>query len=115
MAASETGSVSACCLQKIREPLLQLGAGDTEREIGINILTHGHGMDLTKEIFELIFPQGLFDWVAITDGRSDEQHGSLPLTEKDLPPLSNTHQTIVAKKFHDMTITDFPCGVNARS
>ncbi|MCZ6800365.1 MAG: hypothetical protein O7F12_07760 [Nitrospirae bacterium] len=30
------------------------------------------------------------------------------MTEKDLPPLSTPHQKIVAKKFHDITITDFP-------
>ncbi len=67
-------------------------------------------MELTKEIFELIFPQGLFDWFEITDGRSDAQHVYLTLTEKDLPPLSNAQspQKIVARKFHDMTITDFP-------
>ena len=48
-------------------------------------------MEMTKEIFELIFPQGLFDWFEITDGRSDDQHVYLALTEKDLPPVSNTH------------------------
>ena len=65
-------------------------------------------MELTKEIFELIFPPGLFDWFEITDGRSDEQQVYLTLTEKDLPPLSIPHQKIVAKKFHAITITDFP-------
>ena len=67
-------------------------------------------MEITKEIFELIFPQGLFEWFEITDGRSDDQHVYLTLTEKDLPPVSSTHnpQKIVARKFHDITITDFP-------
>jgi len=64
--------------------------------------------ELTKEIFELISPPRLFDWFEFTDGRSDEQQVYLPLTEKDLPPLSTPHQKIVAKKFHDITITDFP-------
>ncbi len=65
-------------------------------------------MDLTKEMFELIVPQGLFDWFELTDSRSDEQQVSFTLTEKDLPPLLNPDQTIVARKFHDITMTDFP-------
>ena len=65
-------------------------------------------MELTKEMFELIFPQGLFDWFELTDSRSDEQQVCFTLTEKDLPLLSNPHQAIVARKFHDVTITDFP-------
>jgi len=77
-------------------------------EIGIEIITDGHCMEITKEIFELIFPKGLFEWFEITDGKSDDQQVSLTLTEKDLPPLSNQHQKIVARKFHDVTITDFP-------
>jgi len=67
-------------------------------------------MEMTKEIFELIFLHGLFDGFEITDGRSDAQHVSRTLTEKDLPPLSNAQspQKIVARKFHDRTMTDFP-------
>ncbi len=67
-------------------------------------------MEMTKEIFELIFPPGLFDWFEITDSKSDAQPVSRTLTETDLPPLSNAQslQKIVARKFHDMTITDFP-------
>ena len=76
--------------------------------IGIKIITDGPCMDLTKEMFELIFPQGLFDWFEITNGRSDDQQVYFTLTEKDLPPISNPHQKIVGKKFHDITITDFP-------
>jgi hypothetical protein len=76
--------------------------------LGIKIITDGSCMELTKEMFELIFPQGLFDWFELTDGQSDEQQVYFTLTEKDLPPLSNPHQAIVARKFHDVTITDFP-------
>ncbi len=67
-------------------------------------------MEMKKEIFELIFPQGLFDWFALTDGRSDGAETHLTLTEKDLPPLTeeNKDKTIIARKFHDITITDFP-------
>jgi hypothetical protein len=65
-------------------------------------------MDIAKEIFELIFPKGLYDWFEITDGSSDDQYVSLTFTEKDLPPLSTHHYHIVAKKFHDVTMTDCP-------
>ena len=77
-------------------------------EIGLTLINDGHCMELTKEMFELIFPQGLFDWFELTDGKSDEPQVSFTLTERDLPPLSNPHQAIVARKFHDVTITDFP-------
>jgi hypothetical protein len=77
-------------------------------EIGLTLITNGHCMELTKEMFELIFPQGLFDWFELTDGRADGPEVSFTLTEKDLPPLSTPHQTIVARKFHNMTLTDFP-------
>ena len=76
--------------------------------IGSELLTDGPCMELTKDMFELIFPPGLFDWFELTDGRSDEQQGYCTLTEKDVPPISNPAQKIVARKFHDVTITDFP-------
>ncbi len=59
-------------------------------------------------MFELIFPQGLFEWFELTDGRSDEQQVYCTLTEKDLPPLLNPAPTIVARKFHAVTRTDLP-------
>ena len=67
-------------------------------------------MQLTKEIFELIFPRGLFDWFDLIEGKSDEQNVYVVLEEKDLPPLSeaNKNKKIVARKFHEITITDFP-------
>lgn len=73
-------------------------------------MNNSHGMEITKEIFELIFPKGLFEWFDITEGRSDEQNAYITLTEKDLPPFTdeNKHTTILARKFHDITITDFP-------
>jgi len=76
--------------------------------VGIKMTTHGPCRELTKEMFELIFPQGLFHWFKLTAGRSDEQQVYFTLTEKDIPPLSNPHQTVVARKFHEVTMTDFP-------
>ena len=79
-------------------------------ESGLTILSHGPVYGNDQRDFRSDFPPGLFDWFEITDGRSDAQHGSLTLTEKDLPPLSNAQspQKIVARKFHDLTITDCP-------
>ncbi len=76
--------------------------------IGSKIITDGPCMELTKDMFELIFPQGLFAWFELTSGRSDEEQVYFTLTEKDIPPLSNPHHMIVARKFHDITMTDFP-------
>ncbi len=67
-------------------------------------------MQITKEIFELIFPAGLFEWFDLTEGKSDGSNACLTLVEKDLPPLTETtkDKKIMARKFHDITITDFP-------
>jgi len=67
-------------------------------------------MQITKEIFELIFPQGTSDWFELKDGRSDENNVYITLEEKDLPPFSEAdkNKKIIARKFHDITITDFP-------
>lgn len=67
-------------------------------------------MQITKEIFELVFPKGLFEWFDITEGRRDSQNTYITLTEKDLPPFTseNKNREIIARKFHDITINDFP-------
>ncbi|OFZ52652.1 MAG: hypothetical protein A3D92_06295, partial [Bacteroidetes bacterium RIFCSPHIGHO2_02_FULL_44_7] len=53
---------------------------------------------------------GLFDWFNLVEGRSDENNVYVSLEEKDLPPLTeaNKNKKITARKFHDITITDFP-------
>jgi len=67
-------------------------------------------MKINKEVFELIFPEGTFEWFEITDSDSDEENVYITLTEKDIPPLTdeNKNQKIIAKKLHNITITDFP-------
>jgi hypothetical protein len=67
-------------------------------------------MQITKEIFDLIFPQGTSEWFELTEGRSDENNVYITLEEKDIPPLSKTNKNkkIIARKFHNITITDFP-------
>ena len=54
---------------------------------------------------EIIFPAGTFEWFELTDSHGDEQNMYFTLVEKDLPP---TNQPVLARKFHDITITDFP-------
>ncbi len=67
-------------------------------------------MEIKKEVFELVFPQGTFEWFEITDGSSDAENTYITLTEKDIPPLGkgDERKQILARKFHDITITDFP-------
>lgn len=67
-------------------------------------------MQITKEIFDLFFPCGVSDWFELKEGRSDEHNAYIILEEKDLPPLleSDKDKKILAKKFHEITITDFP-------
>lgn len=62
-------------------------------------------MPSEQEALAVIFPPGTFDWFDLTTSRADEQNIYFTLVEKDLPP---TDQPIIARKFHDITITDFP-------
>lgn len=67
-------------------------------------------MQLTKEIFELIFPQGIFDWFDIADGKNKDNVSHITFVEKDIPPLTENQKKkkILTKKFHNITVTDFP-------
>jgi hypothetical protein len=67
-------------------------------------------MRLTKEVFELIFPQDIFEWFELTSGKSDETIARITFVEKDIPPLTpeNQDKKIIARKFHDITVSDFP-------
>jgi hypothetical protein len=67
-------------------------------------------MEISKEVFDLFFPQGVSEWFEIKDGHGDENNIYITLEEKDLPPLSEADKDkkILARKFHDITITDFP-------
>lgn len=67
-------------------------------------------MEISKDVFECVFPEGVFEWFEISDGKKDDKRVLLTLTEKDIPPLTdqNKNLPIIARKFHDITITDFP-------
>ena len=67
-------------------------------------------METTEKVLGLIFPKGVFDWFELVDGKGDENDIHVTLEEKDLPPLTeeDIDKKIIAKKFHDITITDFP-------
>lgn len=67
-------------------------------------------MEIPKEIFELIFPAGTYEWFKITKGRREGETTYITLEEKDIPPLTKAtrNKKIVARKFHQITITDFP-------
>jgi hypothetical protein len=71
---------------------------------------NGIPMKLTKEIFELIFPQDIFEWFELTSGKSDKTTTRITFIEKDIPPLKIEEQDkkILARKFHNITINDFP-------
>ena len=67
-------------------------------------------MQIKKSIFEIIFPKGTFEWFDIVDGHSDENNTFITLEEKNIPPVSEKikNKKIIALKFYDITITDFP-------
>jgi hypothetical protein len=64
-------------------------------------------MEIQQKILELIFPRGVFDWFTLVDGTIDTDDIRITLEEKDDPPIRE-NQKIIARKFHDITITDFP-------
>jgi hypothetical protein len=65
---------------------------------------------LDYTLFELIFPKNIFDWFDLTDGTTDEKTTRITFVEKDNPPFTPETQDkkIIQKKFHDITINDFP-------
>jgi len=64
-------------------------------------------MKIDNDIFELIFPKGVFEWFDLKEGTSDENNACIVFEEKDNPPITENQQ-IIARKFHEITITDFP-------
>jgi len=67
-------------------------------------------MQIEKTIFEIIFPKGTFEWFDVVDGHSDENNVFITLEEKNIPPIIGDikNKKIMAVKFQDITITDFP-------
>jgi len=66
-------------------------------------------MEIQQKVLELIFPKDVFGWFDITGGTVDGEDIKITLEERDNPPIEeNKKQKIIARKFHDITITDFP-------
>jgi hypothetical protein len=64
-------------------------------------------MKTQQKILELILPKGVLDWFVLTNGTANNEDIQITLEEKDDPPITD-NQKIIARKFHDITITDFP-------
>lgn len=67
-------------------------------------------MEVQQKVLEIIFPKGVFEWFDLIDGVVDDEDIKIILEEKDIPPLTTEDKDlkIIARKFHDITITDFP-------
>ena len=68
-------------------------------------------MEIQQKVLEMFFPKGVFKWFDLADGAViDEDNIKITLEEKDIPPLgeNDKDKKIIARKFHDITITDFP-------
>jgi hypothetical protein len=67
-------------------------------------------MEAQQKVLELIFPKDVFEWFDLKEGNSDENNTRIVFEEKDIPPLTRRDQNkkIIARKFHEITITDFP-------
>ncbi len=64
-------------------------------------------MEIQQKVLEFIFPKGVFEWFYLADAIIDGEDISITLEEKDNPPIKE-NQRIIARKFHEITITDFP-------
>jgi len=64
-------------------------------------------MEVQQKVLELIFPKGVFKWFDLADATIDGEDLKIILEEKDNPPITE-NQKVIARKFHDITITDFP-------
>ena len=67
-------------------------------------------MQIEKSVFEIIFPKETLKFFDIISARDDEKNVYITLEEKNNPPSVSgvDKEKIKAKKFHDITITDFP-------
>ena len=64
-------------------------------------------MQIQQKALELIFPKGVFEWFDLADVFIEGEDIKITLKEKDNPPVTE-NQKIIARKFHNITITDFP-------
>lgn len=64
----------------------------------------------SKNILELILPDGTLEWFNAIEGEKDENHIHIILEEKNIPPLSekDKNKKVFTKGFTDITISDFP-------
>ena len=64
----------------------------------------------SKNILELILPDGTLEWFNVIEGEKDENNIYIILEEKNIPPLSENDKDkkVFTKGFTDITITDFP-------
>jgi len=68
-------------------------------------------MEIQQKVLEIFFPKGVFEWFDLAGGSADDENIRITLEEKDIPPIvekEGEHLKIIARKFHDITITDFP-------
>ena len=67
-------------------------------------------MEIQQKVLKIFFPIGVFEWFDLVGGTVDDEDIKITLEEKDIPPLTaeNKDLRIIAKKVHDITITDFP-------
>jgi len=67
-------------------------------------------MEIQQKVLEIFFPKGVFEWFDLVGGETDEENIRITLEEKDIPPTTKEGKDlkIIARKFHDITITDFP-------
>jgi hypothetical protein len=72
-------------------------------------------MQIPNSVLDLIFPEGTSEWFEIKKGWREEKEEfegttHIILQEKDIPPFTekNKHKKVIAHKFHEITISDFP-------
>jgi len=64
----------------------------------------------SKNILELILPDGTLEWFNVIEGEKDENNIHIILEEKNIPPLpeNDKNKKVFTKGFKDITISDFP-------
>jgi hypothetical protein len=65
-------------------------------------------MTTEQAILRLLFPEDIFEWFDVVNGKKDNKTVSITFEEKNIPPVSEPNKKIIAKGFTDITITDFP-------
>lgn len=65
-------------------------------------------MTMEQSLWQLVFPEQIFTWFDPLEATKDADAVRIVFQEKNIPPVTDPHKTVLSKGFRDITISDFP-------